>query len=82
MMTKCRPSYESDFSCPFPQSSNKPQNWCHDPEINDAYLCLSLKGDNNRYQVQLTYESGTTQDLSVEAGELVQFLEESENGHW
>lgn len=50
--------------------------------MNDAYLCLSLKGDNDRYQVQLTYESGTTQDLSVEAGELVQFLEESENGHW
>uniref|UniRef100_A0A9J8BCP5 MCF.2 cell line derived transforming sequence-like 2 n=1 Tax=Cyprinus carpio carpio TaxID=630221 RepID=A0A9J8BCP5_CYPCA len=39
-------------------------------------------GDNGRYQVQLTYESGTTQDLSVEAGDLVQFLEESENGHW
>ncbi|XP_052466010.1 guanine nucleotide exchange factor DBS-like isoform X4 [Carassius gibelio] len=39
-------------------------------------------GDNDRYQVQLTYESGTTQDLSVEAGDLVQFLEESENGHW
>ncbi|XP_067288194.1 guanine nucleotide exchange factor DBS isoform X3 [Pseudorasbora parva] len=39
-------------------------------------------GDNDRYQVQLTYESGTAQDLSVEAGKLVQFLEESENGHW
>ncbi|XP_016104185.1 guanine nucleotide exchange factor DBS [Sinocyclocheilus grahami] len=39
-------------------------------------------GDNDRYQVQLTYESGTAQDLSVEAGDLVQFLEESENGHW
>ncbi|XP_026076732.1 guanine nucleotide exchange factor DBS-like isoform X4 [Carassius auratus] len=39
-------------------------------------------GDNDRYQVQLTHESGTTQDLSVEAGDLVQFLEESENGHW
>ncbi|XP_077059120.1 guanine nucleotide exchange factor DBS isoform X6 [Siphateles boraxobius] len=39
-------------------------------------------GDNDRYKVQLTYESGTAQDLSVEAGELVQFLEESENGHW
>ncbi|KTF80937.1 hypothetical protein cypCar_00021915 [Cyprinus carpio] len=39
-------------------------------------------GDNDRYQVQLTYESGTAQELSVEAGDLVQFLEESENGHW
>uniref|UniRef100_A0A8C1M1P7 MCF.2 cell line derived transforming sequence-like 2 n=1 Tax=Cyprinus carpio TaxID=7962 RepID=A0A8C1M1P7_CYPCA len=38
-------------------------------------------GDNDRYQVQLTYESGTAQELSVEAGDLVQFLEESENGH-
>ncbi|XP_073772525.1 guanine nucleotide exchange factor DBS isoform X34 [Danio rerio] len=37
-------------------------------------------GDNDRYQVQLTYESGTAQDLSVEAGDFVQFLEESENG--
>ncbi|KAI2659369.1 Guanine nucleotide exchange factor DBS [Labeo rohita] len=39
-------------------------------------------GDNDRYQVQLTYESGTAQEISVEAGDLVQFLEESENGHW
>ncbi|XP_043107215.1 guanine nucleotide exchange factor DBS isoform X2 [Puntigrus tetrazona] len=39
-------------------------------------------GDNDRYQVQLTYESGTAQELSVEAGDLVQFLEASENGHW
>ncbi|XP_043107221.1 guanine nucleotide exchange factor DBS isoform X7 [Puntigrus tetrazona] len=38
-------------------------------------------GDNDRYQVQLTYESGTAQELSVEAGDLVQFLEASENGH-
>ncbi|XP_057217558.1 guanine nucleotide exchange factor DBS isoform X10 [Triplophysa rosa] len=37
---------------------------------------------HDQYQVQLTYESGTAQDLSVEAGDLVQFLEESENGHW
>ncbi len=46
------------------------------------FFFLSLKGDNDRYQVQLTYESGTAQELSVEAGDLVQFLEESENGHW
>ncbi|XP_065097644.1 guanine nucleotide exchange factor DBS isoform X2 [Paramisgurnus dabryanus] len=39
-------------------------------------------GEHDQYQVQLTYESGTAQDLSVEAGDLVQFLEESENGHW
>ncbi|TRY76135.1 hypothetical protein DNTS_027383 [Danionella cerebrum] len=39
-------------------------------------------GDSDRYQVQLTYEAVTAQDLSVETGDLVQFLEESENGHW
>ncbi|XP_016323998.1 guanine nucleotide exchange factor DBS-like [Sinocyclocheilus anshuiensis] len=39
-------------------------------------------GDNDRYQVQLTYESGTAQDLSVEAGALVQFLEEPINLLW
>lgn len=36
-------------------------------------------GDN--YRVQLTYESGPPQDLSVESGDLVQFLEEAHNGH-
>ncbi|XP_046892989.1 guanine nucleotide exchange factor DBS-like isoform X4 [Hypomesus transpacificus] len=39
-------------------------------------------GDSNRFRVQLTYESRTTQDLSLESGDLVQFLEEAENGHW
>ncbi|XP_051532048.1 guanine nucleotide exchange factor DBS-like isoform X2 [Myxocyprinus asiaticus] len=39
-------------------------------------------GEHDRYQVQLTYESGTAQDLSVDAGNLVQFLEDSENAHW
>ncbi|XP_046892988.1 guanine nucleotide exchange factor DBS-like isoform X3 [Hypomesus transpacificus] len=38
-------------------------------------------GDSNRFRVQLTYESRTTQDLSLESGDLVQFLEEAENGH-
>ncbi|CAB1324243.1 unnamed protein product, partial [Coregonus sp. 'balchen'] len=39
-------------------------------------------GDNDRFRVQLTYESRTAQDLSMESGDLVQFLEEAENGHW
>ncbi|XP_067085567.1 probable guanine nucleotide exchange factor MCF2L2 [Osmerus mordax] len=39
-------------------------------------------GDSNRFRVQLTYESRTAQDLSLESGDLVQFLEEAENGHW
>lgn len=38
-------------------------------------------GDNDRFRVQLTYESRTAQDLSLESGDLVQFLEEAENGH-
>ncbi|XP_021459781.2 guanine nucleotide exchange factor DBS isoform X6 [Oncorhynchus mykiss] len=39
-------------------------------------------GDNDRFRVQLTYESRTAQDLSLESGDLVQFLDEAENGHW
>uniref|UniRef100_A0A8C7GJI1 MCF.2 cell line derived transforming sequence-like 2 n=1 Tax=Oncorhynchus kisutch TaxID=8019 RepID=A0A8C7GJI1_ONCKI len=38
-------------------------------------------GDNDRFRVQLTYESRTAQDLSLESGDLVQFLDEAENGH-
>ncbi|XP_035638601.1 guanine nucleotide exchange factor DBS isoform X10 [Oncorhynchus keta] len=38
--------------------------------------------DNDRFRVQLTYESRTAQDLSLESGDLVQFLDEAENGHW
>ncbi|XP_010870254.2 guanine nucleotide exchange factor DBS isoform X4 [Esox lucius] len=38
--------------------------------------------DHDRFCVQLTYESRTAQDLSLESGDLVQFLEEAENGHW
>ncbi|KAM9480413.1 guanine nucleotide exchange factor DBS isoform 15-T15 [Salvelinus alpinus] len=37
--------------------------------------------DNDRFRVQLTYESRTAQDLSLESGDLVQFLDEAENGH-
>ncbi|XP_053490086.1 guanine nucleotide exchange factor DBS isoform X2 [Ictalurus furcatus] len=39
-------------------------------------------GENNRFQVQLTYESRAPQEMSLEPGDLVQFLEEVENGHW
>ncbi|KAJ7992839.1 hypothetical protein DPEC_G00266190 [Dallia pectoralis] len=39
-------------------------------------------GDRDRFCVQLTYESRTAQDLSLESGDLVQFLEEAENGQW
>ncbi|KAM6962562.1 guanine nucleotide exchange factor DBS [Aplochiton taeniatus] len=39
-------------------------------------------GDSDRFRVQLTYESRAAQDLSLESGDMVQFLEEAENGHW
>ncbi|MCJ8737789.1 hypothetical protein PDJAM_G00028150 [Pangasius djambal] len=39
-------------------------------------------GEHNRFQVQLTYESRAPQEMSLEPGDLVQFLEEVENGHW
>ncbi|XP_040896130.1 guanine nucleotide exchange factor DBS isoform X3 [Toxotes jaculatrix] len=37
--------------------------------------------DSSRFRVQLTYESRDARDLSLETGDLVQFLEEAENGH-
>ncbi|KAM9461722.1 guanine nucleotide exchange factor DBS isoform 1-T1 [Clarias gariepinus] len=39
-------------------------------------------GEHNCFQVQLTYESRAPQEMSLEPGDLVQFLEEVENGHW
>ncbi|KAK3562438.1 hypothetical protein QTP86_034081, partial [Hemibagrus guttatus] len=39
-------------------------------------------GEHKRFQVQLTYESRAPQEMSLEPGDLVQFLEEVENGHW
>ncbi|KAM7388777.1 hypothetical protein PAMP_024927 [Pampus punctatissimus] len=39
-------------------------------------------GDSSRFRVQLTYESRDARDLSLETGDLVQFLEEAENGNW
>ncbi|XP_044055547.1 guanine nucleotide exchange factor DBS isoform X3 [Siniperca chuatsi] len=38
-------------------------------------------GDSGHLQVQLTYESHEVQDCSLETGDLVQFVEEVENGH-
>ncbi|XP_051803536.1 guanine nucleotide exchange factor DBS isoform X7 [Acanthochromis polyacanthus] len=38
-------------------------------------------GDNSRFRVQLTYESREAKDLSLETGDMVQFLEEAENGN-
>uniref|UniRef100_A0A3Q4AXP5 Uncharacterized protein n=1 Tax=Mola mola TaxID=94237 RepID=A0A3Q4AXP5_MOLML len=38
-------------------------------------------GDSSRFRVRLTYESQEARDLSLETGNLVQFLEDAENGH-
>ncbi|XP_036371660.1 guanine nucleotide exchange factor DBS isoform X3 [Megalops cyprinoides] len=44
--------------------------------------CSDKNGDHDQFRVQLTYEAKTAQDLSLESGDLVQFLEEAENGQW
>ncbi|XP_022614883.1 guanine nucleotide exchange factor DBS-like isoform X2 [Seriola dumerili] len=38
-------------------------------------------GDSSQFRVQLTYDSRDARDISLETGDLVQFLEEAENGH-
>ncbi|CAB1452160.1 unnamed protein product [Pleuronectes platessa] len=39
-------------------------------------------GDSSRFRVQLTYESKEAREVPLETADLVQFLEEAENGHW
>ncbi|XP_072517043.1 guanine nucleotide exchange factor DBS isoform X2 [Salminus brasiliensis] len=39
-------------------------------------------GELERFQVQLTYEARAPHELSLESGDVVQFVEEAENGHW
>ena len=41
-----------------------------------------LQGDSSRFRVQLTYESNEAREVPLETADLVQFLEEAENGHW
>ncbi|XP_053285933.1 guanine nucleotide exchange factor DBS isoform X4 [Pleuronectes platessa] len=38
-------------------------------------------GDSSRFRVQLTYESKEAREVPLETADLVQFLEEAENGH-
>ncbi|XP_058846199.1 guanine nucleotide exchange factor DBS-like isoform X5 [Acipenser ruthenus] len=40
------------------------------------------KNDHGVFQVQVTYDAKTSEELSLESGDLVQFLEEGENGQW
>ncbi|XP_061095242.1 guanine nucleotide exchange factor DBS isoform X2 [Conger conger] len=44
--------------------------------------CGDKNGEADPLRVRLTYEGPSAQDLSVEAGDLVHFLEEAESGQW
>lgn len=45
-------------------------------------MTVSLQGDSNRFQVQLTYETKEAQDKNLEASDMMQFLKEAENKQW
>ncbi|MGH0125353.1 UNVERIFIED_CONTAM: hypothetical protein FKN15_023494 [Acipenser sinensis] len=40
------------------------------------------KNDRGLFRVQVTYDAKTSEELSLESGDLVQLLEEGENGQW
>ncbi|XP_070764327.1 guanine nucleotide exchange factor DBS [Enoplosus armatus] len=69
------PSMDTDDIETIPSSAEETSN-SSEEEGNDK------NGDSGRFRVQLTYESHEARDLSLETGDLVQFLEEAENGHW
>ncbi|TSK53622.1 Guanine nucleotide exchange factor DBS [Bagarius yarrelli] len=50
--------------------------------VQDLPIIPCFIGEHNRFQVQLTYESRAPQEMSLGPGDIVQFLEEVENGHW
>ncbi|KAL7396366.1 hypothetical protein ABVT39_004799 [Epinephelus coioides] len=68
------PSMETDDFETIPSSAEESSNSSEEEGNNK-------NGDNGRYRVQLTYESREARDLSLETGDLVQFLEEAESGH-
>ncbi|XP_034562698.1 guanine nucleotide exchange factor DBS [Notolabrus celidotus] len=69
------PSMDTDDFETIPSSAEESSN-SSDEEGNNK------NGDSGRFRVQLTYESREAKDLSLETGDLVQFVEEAENGHW
>ncbi|XP_030647017.1 guanine nucleotide exchange factor DBS isoform X1 [Chanos chanos] len=71
------PSMDTEDFETIPSSAEELSNSSDGEEDNNA-----KNGEHDRFQVQLTYASRTAQDLSLESGDLVQFLEEAENGHW
>nr|XP_033478294.1 guanine nucleotide exchange factor DBS isoform X6 [Epinephelus lanceolatus] len=68
------PSMETDDFETIPSSAEESSNSSEEEGNNK-------NGDSGRYRVQLTYESREARDLSLETGDLVQFLEEAESGH-
>ncbi|KAK1806115.1 hypothetical protein P4O66_012820 [Electrophorus voltai] len=50
--------------------------------VRRVQFVLSCRGEHDRFQVRLAFEGQAPQDLVLEQGDLVQFLEEAENGHW
>ncbi|XP_076579109.1 guanine nucleotide exchange factor DBS isoform X2 [Chaetodon auriga] len=72
---RCLPSMDTDDFETIPSSAEESSNSSEEEGTNK-------NGDSSRFRVQLTYESHEARDLSLETGDLVQFLEEAENGHW
>ncbi|XP_076579156.1 guanine nucleotide exchange factor DBS isoform X8 [Chaetodon auriga] len=71
---RCLPSMDTDDFETIPSSAEESSNSSEEEGTNK-------NGDSSRFRVQLTYESHEARDLSLETGDLVQFLEEAENGH-
>ncbi|XP_068599908.1 guanine nucleotide exchange factor DBS [Brachionichthys hirsutus] len=69
------PSMDTEDFETIPSSMEESSN---SSEEEDAHK----NGDGRRFQVQLTYDTREARDLSPEAGELAQFLEEAENRLW
>uniref|UniRef100_A0A8C5AY24 MCF.2 cell line derived transforming sequence-like 2 n=1 Tax=Gadus morhua TaxID=8049 RepID=A0A8C5AY24_GADMO len=72
---KCLRSTDNEDFEPIPSSAEELSNSSEEEGSNK-------NSDSVRFRVQLTYESCAAKDLSLESGDLVQFLEEAENGHW
>ncbi|XP_074492961.1 guanine nucleotide exchange factor DBS isoform X3 [Sebastes fasciatus] len=69
------PSMDTDDFETIPSSAEESSNSSEEEGNNK-------NGDSGRFRVQLTYESREARDLSLGTGDLVQFLEEAESGHW
>uniref|UniRef100_UPI0037E8E355 guanine nucleotide exchange factor DBS n=1 Tax=Semicossyphus pulcher TaxID=241346 RepID=UPI0037E8E355 len=69
------PSMDTDDFETIPSSAEESSNSSEEEGNNK-------NGDSGRFRVQLTYESREAHNLSLETGDLVQFVEEAENGHW